>query len=245
MNYYNNTDIGVQSGVRLDLTAVMRQVYLWMFLGLMATAGTAFAISTTNLPTIMARNPLIFIAAIIVEFGLVLFLSARIATLNPTTATILFLAYAVVNGVTLSLIFLAYSGPTHDYRTIAYAAIATSAMFGVTSILAYTTRMDLSRLGGILMMAVIGLVVATIINIFVSSDALFWIINYAGVLIFVGLTAYDTQRIKDMAMNVSVNAGGEMATVQRVAIMGALRLYLDFINLFLFTLRIMGGRGRR
>lgn len=245
MNYYNNTDIGIQSGVRLDLTAVMRQVYLWMFVGLLATAGTAFALSTTNLPLALARNPLLLIGALILELGLVFVLSARISTLSPTMATALFLAYAIVNGVTLSFIFLAYA-PNHDYRTIAYAGVATSAMFGVTSILAYTTKIDLSRFGGILMMALVGLIVATIINIFVSSDLLFWIINYAGVLIFVALTAFDTQRIKDMAMNVSVNANGELATVQRVAIMGALRLYLDFINLFLFTLRILGGgRGGR
>ncbi len=240
MNFYNNSNVNT-SAVALDLPEVMRRVYLWMFAGLLATAGTAYAISRTNLPEILYGNPILYIGAILVELGLVLFISARIARLDPATATGLFLLYAIMNGITLSFIFLVYNLPT-----ITYAAVATSAMFGVTSILAYTTRVDLSRMGGILMLALVGLIIASIVNYFVASSALFWIINYAGVLIFVALTAYDTQRIKDMALNVSVNASGDqMAMVQRVSIMGALRLYLDFINLFLFTLRILGGRGGR
>ncbi len=235
-----NSEVRAQSGVQVDLQAVMRQVYLWMFLGLLATAGTALVISQTTIPYTLARNPFLLIGAFFVEIGLVMFISIRIAKLDPATAIGLFMVYAVVNGVTLSFIFLAY-----QLGTITYAFAATAGMFGVTSLLAYTTKMDLSRMGGILTMALIGLIIASIVNIFLASSTLDWIINYAGVLIFVGLTAYDTQRIKDMALNVTVNANGEMGMVQRVAIMGALKLYLDFINLFLFTLRILGGRGRR
>src|SRR5579864_5800644 len=237
--YSNRTD--VRSAV-LDFPSVMRQVYVWMTVGLLATAGTAFVIAQTNIPILLAEQPLLLLAAFIVELGLVIFISARITKLEPTIALALFLAFAVVNGVTLSFIFLAYAG-----QTIMYAALAAGAMFGATSVIAYTTKMDLSRLGGILMMALIGLIVASLINVFVPSDTLFQIINYAGVLIFVGLTAYDTQRIKRMALNPAINMGEDAAALtQRVAIMGALSLYLDMINLFLFLLRIMGGgRGGR
>jgi len=237
--YSNRTD---EHSAVLDFPSVMRQVYVWMTVGLLATAGTAFAIAQTNIPILLAKQPLLLLGAFIVELGLVILISARITKLEPTTALALFVAFAVVNGITLSFIFLVYAG-----QTIMYAALAASAMFGATSIIAYTTQMDLSRFGGILMMALIGLVVASLINIFVPSDTLFQIINYAGVLIFVGLTAYDTQRIKQMALNPAINMGDDAAALtQRVAIMGALNLYLDMINLFLFLLRIMGGgRGGR
>src|SRR5579859_7032705 len=235
--YSNRTD--VRSAV-LDFPSVMRQVYVWMTVGLAATAATAFLIGQTNIAPMLANQPFLWLIAVFAELGLVMFISASINRLQPAMALTLFLVYAVLNGVTLSFIFLAYELPT-----IMYAAIAACAMFGATSIIAYTTRMDLSRLGGILMMALIGLIVASLINIFVPSDTLFQIINYAGVLIFVGLTAFDTQRIKRMALNPAINMGTEAAAMtQRVAIMGALTLYLDMINLFLFLLRIMGGGGR-
>ncbi|MHB8627597.1 MAG: Bax inhibitor-1/YccA family protein [Aggregatilineales bacterium] len=238
MGFYNNrTDV---SAAALDFPSVMRQVYVWMTLALLVTAGTAFVIAQTNIPLLLARQPLLYLAAFFVELGLVIFISARITKMAPATALALFLAFAVVNGITLSFIFLVYAG-----QTIMYAALAAGAMFGATSIIGYTTKIDLSRLGGILMMALIGLIIASFINFFVPSDTLFRIINYAGVLIFVGLTAFDTQRIKRMALNPALNMGTEAAAMtQRVAIMGALTLYLDMINLFLFLLRIMGGGGR-
>ncbi len=238
MGFYNNrTDVG---SVAVDFPSVMRQVYVWMALGLLATAGTAFVIAQTNIPQLLIQQPLLYLAAFFVELGLVIFISARITKIQPATALALFLVFAVVNGITLSFIFLVYAD-----QTIMYAAVAAGAMFGATSIIGYTTKIDLTRLGGILMMALIGLIVAYFINVFVPSDALFQIINYAGVLIFVGLTAFDTQRIKRMALNPAINMGTEAAAMtQRVAIMGALTLYLDMINLFLFLLRIMGGGGR-
>ena len=148
-------------------------------------------------------------------------------------ATLVFLAYAALNGVTFSIIFLVYS-----LGSIAYTFFITAAMFGATSVFGFITKMDLSRIGGILMMALIGLIIASVVNIFVASEIFDWIISYVGVAIFVGLTAYDTQKIKNMSSGIdsSSEEGG------KASIMGALALYLDFINLFLFLLRIMGRR---
>ncbi len=243
MSYFDRSTLGQPAALRIDMPAVMRQVYLWMTLALLATAVTAFVVGTlTSIPLLLARNPLLLIGALVVEIGLVLFISTRIMKLDPATAIALFMGYAILNGITLSFIFVYYK-----LGTITYAAGASAAMFGATSLFAYTTKIDLSRLGGILLTALIGLIAASVINFFVASDALFWVINYAGVLIFVALTAYHTQRIKALALNISVNARStETALVTRVGIMGALSLYLDFINLFLFMLRIMnGGRGGR
>jgi FtsH-binding integral membrane protein len=252
--YSNRTDV---SSAALDFPSVIRQVYVWMTLGLAATAVTAFAVGQTNIPQLLIQQPFLWLIAIFGELGLVLFISARIIKMEPMTARALFLAYAVLNGIVLSFIFVTITMQTtsgafvterlYSNQSIMFAAVSAGAMFGATSIIGYTTKIDLSRLGGILMMALIGLIVASLINIFVPSDALFQIINYAGVLIFVGLTAFDTQRIKRMALNPALNMGTDaVAMTQRVAIMGALTLYLDMINLFLFLLRIMGGgRGRR
>ena len=250
--YSNQTD--VRSAV-LDFPSVMRQVYAWMTVGLAATAATAFLVGQTNIPLLLIQAPFLWLIMLLAELGLVFFISAGINRLDPLAARVLFLVYAVLNGITLSFIFVTLQIQTatgalvseriYSNESIMFAAISAAAMFGATSIIAYTTRMDLSRLGGILMMALIGLIVASLINIFVPSDTLFQIINYAGVLIFVGLTAYDTHRIKRMALNPALNMGDDAAALtQRVAIMGALSLYLDMINLFLFLLRIMGGGGR-
>lgn len=258
MNYFN-TDAYSRpiEGARIDLPAVMRQVYTWMFLGLLVTAGVAAVIGSQRglVTSLLTGSGIVLVFGLFfVELGVVWYLSARIMKMEPTTAKALFIAYSALNGVTLSFIFLYYQVPT-----IAAAFIATAGMFGVTSVLAYTTKTDLSKMGGILMMALIGLIIASIVNIFFSSSLLFTVINYAGVLIFVGLTAYDTQKIKNMAMNVDMLAANPTVTngqltaatastdvmVQRVAIIGALRLYLDFVNLFLFILRILGAGSRR
>jgi FtsH-binding integral membrane protein len=240
----------------VDIPSVMRQVYSWMFVGLLITAGVAgFIGSQQNLAYALIRNPVIAIVLFFAQIGVVWYLSARIMRIEPGTAIALFLVYSALTGVTLSVIFLAYS-----LGTVASAFIATSATFGVVSLFAYTTKMDLSRMGNILFVALIGLIIASIVNIFLASSALMWIINYAGVLIFVGLTAYDTQKIKEMAARVEMMQTGTVqmgnatmglqgtessAMVQRIAIMGALKLYLDFINLFIFILRIMGAGNRR
>jgi FtsH-binding integral membrane protein len=211
------------------------KVYNWMTMGLALTALVAMAIEFVmpGIRWVMLENPLIFYGLLILELALVWGLSAAINKIPALVATLVFLAYAALNGLTFSIIFLVYS-----MGSIAYTFFITAAMFGATSVFGYITKMDLSRLGGILMMALIGLIIASVVNIFVASSALEWIVSFAGVVIFVGLTAYDTQKIKKMSVGIdsSSEEGG------KASIMGALALYLDFINLFLFLLRILGRR---
>jgi hypothetical protein len=170
---------------------------------------------------------------LLLELAIVWGLSAAISKIPALLGVLIFLFYAGLNGVTFSIIFLVY-----DIGSIAYTFFICAAMFGATSIFGFVTKMDLSRVGGILMMALVGLIIASVVNIFVASSTLDWIISYAGVVIFVGLTAYDTQKIKQMSVGIdsSSEEGG------KASIMGALTLYLDFINLFLFLLRILGRR---
>lgn len=211
------------------------KVYNWMTMGLALTALVAMAIEFVmpGIRWVMLENPLIFYGLLILELAIVWGLSAAINKIPAIVATLVFLAYAALNGLTFSIIFLVYS-----MGSIAYTFFITAAMFGATSVFGYITKMDLSRLGGILMMALIGLIIASVVNIFVASSALEWIVSFAGVVIFVGLTAYDTQKIKNMSVGIdsSSEEGG------KASIMGALALYLDFINLFLFLLRILGRR---
>ena len=224
-------------GAAINVSDVMRRVYVWMLGGLAITALAAFAVAQSGL---MITNPVVLLVAFLVEIGLVIGITARINHMSPSTAGLLFAAYSAVNGLTLSLIFVVY-----DLGDITIAFVATAAMFGAMSIVGYTTKMDLSRLGSILFMALIGLIIASLLNLFLQSATLYWIVSYAGVLIFVGLTAWDTQKIKRMAEQVSVQGGGDLeVAVGRLSVIGALILYLDFINLFLFILRIVGG-GRR
>ena len=222
-------------GTRVDMRAVMKEVYLWMTLGLLTSAIVALVFAISGLTE--AIFPVLIIAPF-AQIGLVWYLSARITRIEPGRATNLFLLFAAVMGVTLSTIF--YWAELTD---IYLALFATGAMFGAMSIVGYTTEVDLSRMGGLLFMALIGLIVASIVNIFLASETLYWLVSYAGVLIFVGLTAYDTQWIKRQAEQLETqgtNTGA--AAVRQVAIMGALKLYLDFINLFLFILRIVSRR---
>jgi FtsH-binding integral membrane protein len=211
------------------------KVYNWMTMGLALTALVALAIEMVlpGLRWVMLENPIIFYGLLILELAIVWGLSAAINKLPAFVATLIFLAYAALNGVTFSIIFLVYTS-----GSIAYTFFITAAMFGATSVFGFVTKMDLSRFGGIMMMALIGLIIASVVNIFVASSTLDWIISYAGVIIFVGLTAYDTQKIKNMSVGIdsSSEEGG------KASIMGALALYLDFINLFLFLLRILGRR---
>jgi uncharacterized protein len=226
--------VDVQEAVRL----AMRRVYLWMTLGLLITAGVALAIANSQpLLALVSTNPYIFFGALIGEFVLVLVVSAGINRMSPTLAALIFFAYSALNGVTMSLIFLIYTD-----TGIAFSFFATASMFGAMTIVGYTTKTDLTRLGSLLMMALIGLIVASIINLFLNNDVLYWIISYAGVLIFVGLTAYDTQWIK--RTTTQAIAAGDRQLEARIGVLGALRLYLDFINLFWMILRIAGGRRR-
>jgi hypothetical protein len=213
--------------------SVLTRVYAWMTAGLLTTGAIAmFVSSSPALVGALVGNPIIFFGLIIAELALVWVLSANLMRLAPVVATGMFLGYAALNGLTLSLIFLAYTS-----ASIASTFFITAGTFAAMSAIGYTTKRDLSGMGNFLFMAMIGLIIASVVNFFLASGALYWVISYAGVLIFVALTAYDTQKIKRMIAQVQ----GEDAE-GRVAVYGALNLYLDFINLFLFLLRILGNR---
>ena len=213
---------------------LMRKVYVWMTLALVITGVTAYGVATSpGLMMAIATNKLLFWGLIIAEFGLVVAISAAINKLSLTTATLLFVLYSVINGATLSFIFAIYT-----MSSIASVFFITAGTFAVMAVIGYTTKKDLTSMGKILFMALIGIIIATIVNIFLKSTGLQMIVSYLGVLIFVGLTAYDSQKIKQMLL--MAPDAGEGA--QKIALLGALSLYLDFVNLFIYLLRIFGRR---
>lgn len=237
MDYEEITNV-VTRERELEMSAafpvLMRKVYLWMSLALLITGFTAYYVATTPaLIGVIITNQILFWGLVIGELALVFGLSAAINKLSLTTATLMFVIYAVINGLTLSFIFLVYTA-----SSITSVFFITAGTFAVMALFGYFTKTDLSSLGKILMMALIGIIIATIVNIFTKSEGLAMILNYLGVLVFVGLTAYDSQKIKQMLMMAPDT--GEAA--QKVALLGALSLYLDFINLFLYLLRIFGSR---
>ncbi|WP_369405492.1 Bax inhibitor-1/YccA family protein [Aneurinibacillus tyrosinisolvens] len=212
----------------------MQRVFSWMFVGLLMTAVVSFLLSrNNNVISYFSEHPYGFFGILIVELVMVFYLSARIHKLSVTAATLLFFIYAALNGITFSLLFSIYTA-----ESIGTTFFITAGMFGAVSVYGYVTKRDLSRMGSILFMALIGLLLATLINIWLQSSGLYWIVTYAGVLIFTGLTAYDVQKIKEG--NIIGNEGTVDDTKE--AIIGALVLYLDFINLFLYLLRIFGNR---
>ena len=213
----------------------MQQVYLWMTVGLLATAGVAYFVVSTPLLQLVA-NPIVFFGAIIVELVMVVALSRAIARMSPAAAVGLFFVYAALNGVTMSVIFAVYT-----LSSIAVTFFATACLFGAMTIIGYTTSRDLTKLGGFLLMGLIGFLIGSVINLFFASSAFYWLLTFAGIAIFVGLTAWNTQRIKNMTLT-ALQQGDELAA-QRIGIIGALSLYLDFVNLFLLLLRL-GGRRR-
>jgi FtsH-binding integral membrane protein len=236
MNTYNrNSSLFYPAARGIDLQPIMRQVYVWMGLGTLLTAFVAYLTVNTALID-LAANPVVLIMAIIAEFGMVLGLSLGLNRMSGGTATTLFFAYAALNGFTLSIVLLAFT-----VGTVVSAFVVTAALFGVMSFIGYTTNVDLTKMGTYLMMGVIGLVIAMVVNLFINSGPLDMLISMIGVLIFTGLTAYDTQSIGRMAAEVS--SEGDAAA--KLGVMGALKLYLDFINMFLFMLRLMGGSNRR
>lgn len=235
-SYHDNAQ--AQSGVQMDLNAVMRQVYAWMTLGLLATAGTAFFMASSGAAISLFRNPLLMILTMIGYLVLVFALQPIIMRAQVVIGILAYFAITVVLGVMTSSIFLYYR-----IDTIGFAFLAAAGTFGAMSIIGYTTNTDLTRFGGILRMAVIGLIVATLINFLFASEALYWVINYAGVAIFAGLAAYNTQQIRNVASTVSRT--NDLNAITRVALIGAFMLYINFVNLFLFLLQILGGGGRR
>lgn len=213
---------------------LMRKVYLWMTLALVITGFAAYYVaSSETLMTALFTNQILFWGLVIGELVLVFALSAAINKLSLTTATLMFVLYSVVNGATLSFIFILYTT-----ASITNVFFITAGTFAVMAFFGYFTKTDLTSWGKILMMALIGIIIATIVNIFTKSEGLAVILNYLGVLVFVGLTAYDSQKIKQMLMQAP--DAGEGA--QKVALLGALSLYLDFINLFIYLLRILGSK---
>lgn len=223
----------LSADAQLRLNSIMQQVYAWMTAGLLLTG--AIAVYTSNSPTMLGLlfgNPYMVWVLFIAQIALVFGLGAGINRLAPGVATALFLFYAVLNGLTFSTIFLVYTT-----TSIAQTFFATAGTFAVMSFYGYTTKRDLSTIGNILVMALIGFFIGTIINWFWANSVLYWILTYAGIAIFVGLTAWDTQKIKQMSLGVR-----DDTSAHRVAILGALTLYLDFINLFLLLLRVLGGR---
>ena len=211
---------------------LMRKVYLWMTLALMITGITAAGVANSpNILALIYSSQVVMWGIIIAEFGLVIYISARLEKLSLSTATTLFALYSILNGVMLSSIFLLYST-----AIISKVFFITAGTFGVTALYGYATKKDLSSLGNILFMALIGLVIATVVNVFMKSAMFDLILSYIGVIIFVGLTAWDSQKIKHMMM-VQQDAD---ESAQKLALIGALSLYLDFINLFLYLLRIFG-----
>ncbi|MBO6018447.1 MAG: Bax inhibitor-1/YccA family protein [Prevotella sp.] len=213
---------------------LMRKVYVWMSMALAITGITAYYVAhNETLMMAIRTNRILFWGLLIAEFGLVIGLSAAINKLSLTTATLMFVLYSLVNGATMSFIFLAYTE-----SSVTNVFLITAGTFAAMAVLGYFTKTDLTSMGKILMMALIGVIIATIVNFFTKSAGLSIILNYIGVLVFVGLTAYDSQKIKQMLQM----APDVSETSQKVALLGALSLYLDFINLFLYLLRIFGSR---
>lgn len=214
---------------------LMRKVYTWMALALALTGLTAYYCAyNTNIVYAIVTNQLLFWGLIIAEFAAVIYLTARIERMSFMTAGLVFLAYSLLNGVMFSVIFLAYT-----MESIASTFFITAGTFGAMSLVGYFIKKDLSAVGRFLTMALIGLIIASVVNLFLQSSLLMWICTIGGVLLFSGLTAYDTQKIKHMFLM----HGAEMnESTMKLALMGSLTLYLDFINLFIYLLRIFGDR---
>lgn len=221
---------------QVQVNSFIRSVYNWMGIGLGLTGLIAYFVGNSpSMVQMIYSNTLLFFGLIAAELGMVFYLSARVQKIQASTATALFVIYSALNGVTMSFIFIAYT-PASITSTLFVCA----ATFAACSIFGFVTKRDLTSLGSFMFMGLIGIIVASLVNLFIQSSALTTIISYIGVLVFVGLTAYDTQKLKNMAM--TQPAGLEAGVIRKGAIMGALSLYLDFINLFLMLLYIMGGR---
>lgn len=235
MNYYQTDNYAAQS-LDAKVSAVMKSVYVKMFLGLLVTAAVAWGVAATATPGsgflyYLTTHSWLYWALAIVEVGLVLWISAGLRKMSAGMATGLFFLFAVVNGLTLSLIFVVYSLPA-IFKTF----LITAGVFGAMSVYGYFTNRDLTKIGTYLYMALFGLIILMVVNIFWANSTIDWIISIVGVVLFIGITAWDTQTIKRMAMADPTMANGRLATL------GALNLYLDFINLFIYLLRIFGNR---
>jgi len=229
--------------VQTRVNTFLRSVYNWMAIGLALTGFIAWYVANTEsvlklffqVSDFQLKPTLLFYGAIIGELVLVFFLIARVQKVQASTATALFIFYSALNGATLSVIFLAYTS-----ASITSTFFICAATFTASSIFGMVTKRDLTSMGNFMIMGLFGIIIATVVNFFIKSSAMTMIISYIGVIVFVGLTAYDTQKLKAMAF--SQPEGLDAGVMRKGAIMGALTLYLDFINLFLMLLRILGDR---
>lgn len=214
---------------------LLRSVYLWMTLALIITGFVAMYVAKSyTLVNMMIQNSMMFWGVLIAEVALVWYLSARIYKMSFTTATILFIVYSILNGVTLSILLLVYTA-----SSIATTFFVTAGTFGTMAIFGYITKKDLTRIGSLCIMGVIGIIIASLVNLFLQNSMMDMVISYIGVLLFVGLTAYDSQKIKRLLSGNDIEVN---EVTQKIALMGAMTLYLDFINLFIYLLRILGDR---
>lgn len=236
MNILDTKNITRENSVsKAAQSTLMRSVYTWMTLALVITGLTAmYMAKSLTLLNMMMQNSMMFWGLLIAEVALVMYLSVRINKISFTTATLLFIAYSILNGATLSILFLLYT-----MSSIATAFFVTAGTFGVMALYGYITKKDLTRIGNLCLMGVIGIIIATVVNIFINNSMMDMVISYIGVLLFIGLTAYDSQKIKHLLSSDDIEVN---ETTQKIAVMGALTLYLDFINLFIYLLRILGDR---
>lgn len=218
--------------IQLEQANFITKVFTWMSAALVLTGLTAYLVaSSPTMIQLIFGYKIVFYGLIIGELLMVGYLSSMVGRMSADTATFVFLLYAVVNGLTLSVIFMLYTA-----SSIAGTFLVTAGTFAAMALYGYTTKRDLTSWGNLLFMALIGLILASVVNMFFHNPIVYWVSTYAGILIFVGLTAYDTQKIKEM--NIIGNEGTDED--RKEAIMGALMLYLDFINLFLYLLRLFG-----
>ncbi len=231
--YNPNETISIDHSVSTTNT-FFQKVYLWMAVGLGVTAlASVFMLYSQSAQQFVFGNKLVFYGLIFAELGMVIAISAAINRISAATATLMFVAYSALNGITFAAIFMLYTR-----SSIASTFLVTAGTFGAMSLYGYMTKRDLTGFGSFLFMGLIGIIIASVVNIFLHSEMIYWVTTYIGVFVFVGLTAYDTQKIKQIGAAGFANGEAQ----QKGAVLGALRLYLDFINLFLMLLRIMGNR---
>jgi len=235
MDRYPRSNGSIVERANSGIQAYMAQVYGWMTCGLLLTAFVAWYASNSDVIfNFVFSSQITFFGLIIVQLGLVFVISGMVNRLNGATATALFMLYSALTGITLSSILRIYTT-----ESLGATFIVAGGMFGAMSFYGYTTKRDLSRLGSMLFMGLIGILLASLVNFWLKSTALMWAVTYIGVVIFVGLTAYDTQKLKSIGEQLSVD---DKDNFRKYSIVGALTLYLDFINLFLMLLRIFGNR---
>lgn len=231
-NSYAQSSVAGETSV---FAVLMRNVYTWMTCGLLMTALTAMIVGRNENWLYALATSGMYWGLLIAEVVLVIFLSARIHKMSFAMAGLMFAAYAILNGATLSFIMAIYTA-----ESIAQAFFVTAGTFGAMSLVGFFVKKDLSAIGRVMIMALIGLIIATVVNIFWQNSLFASVLNYLGVIVFVALTAYDTQKIKQML--IQAQQFGVSDDTNKLALMGSLTLYLDFVNLFLYILRLFGNR---